>query len=181
MSFLSGDATARGTLDYVLMAVAGSVVLAFVGIGLYGTFTGFLQTIAYFKANDIVSFCCALISAGCGWFLMLELFPGHRGRTALGVVVICGMFGYFAVSKGVPAAVTLAYGKPGSVMFDVVSFDWGGKGCSSTVVARHRDYEDFRQCIKYFTGPRPEIGMHIEVRGVISNWGIVRENYRVLR
>lgn len=181
MSILSGDIYSKGTLDYVLIAVAGTVVLGFVGLGLYGTSTGLLQTVEYFRANDIVSFCCALISAGCGWFLLLELAPGHRGRTALGVVVICGMFGFFAVSKGVPAAVTLAYGKPGYVIFEVTRHDWGSKGCSTTVVASHRDYEDFRLCIRYFDVITPEVGRSIKVDGTISNWGIVREDYRVLR
>jgi hypothetical protein len=181
MSIITFSAGERGALDYALIAVAGLAVMAFLGLGLYGSGTGFLQSAAYYKANDVVSLCCAAISAGCGLFLMLELAPAPHGRITFAVVIICGMFGYFAVSKGIPAAVTNSYGKSGSVLFEITRFDGGGKGCAATVVASNTRYEDFRQCIKYFDGRlKPEVGRHVDVRGKISSWGIARTDYYVV-
>jgi predicted ATP-dependent Lon-type protease len=91
------------------------------------------------------------------------------------------LFSVFAVSKGVPAAATMIYGKPGIVRFEVTGFEGGGKNCSRSVVAMNSSYEDFHQCVRYFTGMQPEIGRSIEVRGMLSNWGIVRERVEVRR
>ena len=79
MSFLSADWGDRRPLDYVFIAVAGATILTFAGIGSYGVTVGFLQTNAYFKANDIVSFGCGVIAAGCALYLLLELTTERRG------------------------------------------------------------------------------------------------------
>ena len=171
----------RSKLDYLFVAAAGAVLSALVGLGLYGTFIGFLQSKIYLDANEWVALICGFIGAGCALYLILELTGGLRARLVFGVCLICGLFSVFAVSKGVPAAATLLYGKPGVVRFVVTGFDIGGKNCSRTVVAVNPGYEEFRQCIKYFTGLRPEIGRTVEVQGMLSLWGIVRERVEVRR
>lgn len=173
------DSVPRTGLDWLLAALAGAVLVALVGIGAYGAFTGFLQSRLYLDANEWVALICGLIGAGCALYLVLELTGGLRGRLAVGVCFFAFMFSIFAVSKGVPAAATALYGKPTVVRFVVTGFDWGGKNCSRNVVAKHPDYEDFQQCIKYFQGMRPEIGRTIEVSGMGSAWGIVREHIEV--
>ena len=171
----------RSPLDYLLLGFVALALLTLVSLGLYGSFTGFLQTTAYYHANNAVSLATAVISAGCALYLLLELTPARLGRLAFGVCALSAMFGFFAVSKGVPAAVTMAYGKPGQVVFEIRRFDWGSKHCASTVVASHPAYEDFRQCIDNFPGLEPKVGRRVEVYGTISAWGIAREGYSVIR
>jgi hypothetical protein len=179
MSFLDTWHGERRLIDCVGIAGAGAVLAGVFGVGLYGVATGFLQTKAYFHANDVVSLFAGLIAAGCAFYLILELTTERRGRLLVGVCVICGTFGYFTVAMGVPAAVTNAIGTPGRAVFTVERFEPGGRGCSRNVVATNPDYRDFVMCVSHFPGPDPRPGQHIEVYGRVSNWGITREDYRL--
>ena len=90
MSLISVYAGERRIVDYACIALAGAVLAAFFAVGLYGTAVGFVQTMAYFKANDVVSLVCGFIAAGCALYLVLELTSERRGRVVLAICVVCG-------------------------------------------------------------------------------------------
>jgi hypothetical protein len=176
---LDVDTSPRSWIDYAGLALAGLLLAGLVVVGGYGTFTGFLQSTGYLKANEWVAIGAGAIGAGAALYLLMELGGGRmQGRAIFAVCFLSGLFSLFAVTKGVPAAATALYGRPAAVMFTVTGYDWGGRSCSRTVVAKNAGYEDFRMCEKYLK-PVPHVGGTIEVRGPASGWGIIRENVRV--
>jgi hypothetical protein len=180
MSWIGTAGEGKSGVDIALAAAAGTVLVSLVGIGLYGTFTGFVQTVGYWKANDLVALLVGFIGGGCALYLLLEWASGTQGRMVFALCIVAGVFSVFAVTKGLPAAVTSASGHEGSAVFEIVRYEGGGRSCSRTVVATNPGYEDFRMCITGFSGRRPDIGRHVEVHGMMSSWGIVRSEYRVM-
>lgn len=170
----SVEAMPRSWVDWVGVAVTGSVVTTLVVLGLYGSSLGFLQTKSYLDANEWVALGAGLLGAGCALYLLMEFTGRLAGRQVFGICLISALFSVFAVTKGVPAAVTQFYGHEESVRFVVSGFDWGGKRCSGSVVAKNPGFEDFVMCVNYLDGT-PRVGGTIEVRGLASGWGIVRE------
>ena len=175
----SSVTTPKSRMDYVLAALAGLVLAVLISVGLYGSFTGFLQSRSYLDANEWVALISGFIGAGCALYLLLEMTDGLRGQLVVAICLLCGLFSVFAVSKGLPAAVTTLSGKPMMVQFEITGFDWGSKRCPRNVIAKNPGYEDFQMCVTYFTRLRPEIGRTIEIRGMGSAWGIVREQVEV--
>lgn len=96
---LSSVTTPRTITDYVLAALAASVLLGLIGIGVDGTFTGFLQSRSYLDANEWVALICGFIGAGCAFYLLLEFTDLMGGQAKFAICLVCGMFSVFAVSK----------------------------------------------------------------------------------
>lgn len=68
------------------------------------------------------------------------------------------------------------------VRFEITGFDWGSRRCSRNVIARNAEFEEFSMCEDYLRdGLRPEVGRSIEIRGMRSNWGIIRTQIEVVR
>ena len=168
------EAVHKTWVDYVGIALAGTMVTLLAGLGLYGSTLGFLQSAAYLEANEWVAVGAGIVGAGCALYLLMELTGSIQARQVAVICLISGLFSIFAVTTGVPAAVTQLYGKPASVSFTVTEFGWGSRRCSRDVTAKNPDYEDFTMCMKYLDGT-PRLGRTIEVRGIASGWGIVRE------
>lgn len=161
-------------LDYAGIALAGAVVTLLAGLGLYGSTLGFMQSAAYLEANEWVAVGSGIVGAGCALYLLMELTGSIQPRQVAVICLLSGLFSIFAVTKGVPAAVTQFHGKPASVSFTVTEFGWGSKRCSRDVTAKNPGFEDFVMCVTYLDGT-PRLGGTIEVRGIASGWGIVRE------
>ena len=180
MSILFGNADERQPLDWAMIGLAGLVLLVAVVLGVFALGVGFVTTIAYEHDWQWISFVCGLICAGCVAYLLLE-YPGPKAqRVVLFAIAAGGIFGYLAVSNGAPAALTVAYGKPGTEIFVVDHITSGSKGCrAGTVVARNERYSELRVCIRAFGERRPGVGGKIAVSGTISAWGMTREDYRL--
>ena len=97
-----------------------------------------------------ISLVCGLICAGCVAYLLLEYSGPKAERVVLFAIAAGGIFGYLAVSNGVPAAMTAAYGKPGTEIFVMEQLTWGSRSCRGTVIARNERYSEMRICINYF-------------------------------
>src|SRR5690606_5939181 len=80
MSFISVHGGERRLVDYFGIGMAGLVLIAVFAVGLYGVATGFLQTTAYFHANDVVSLVAGFIAGGCALYLILELSRDRSER-----------------------------------------------------------------------------------------------------
>jgi hypothetical protein len=150
------------------------VLAALLVLGGYGAFLGFLQSAAYEEANQWVALGAGVVGGGSALYLLLEFVAVLRGRAVLGVCVVCFLGGAFAVTRGVPASLTLLHGHQATVQFTVTGSDWGSKSCSKTVVASNPEFEEFRSCVNRLKR-WPELGDVIEVSGMRSGWGIVRE------
>lgn len=180
MSILTGSADERQPLDWAMIALAGLVVSAAVVLGIFALGAGFVTTLAYEHDWQWVSFVCGIIGAGCVAYLLLEFSGPKTERAVLFAVAAGGIFGYLAVSNGIPAAMTAAYGQPGTEIFTVVDAHSGGKHCDTRLVLRHPHYSDARICRDGIPGPRPGVGSRIEYRGLISDWGMTRDGVRAL-
>jgi hypothetical protein len=180
MSILFGNAEARQPLDWTMIGAAGLVLLTALGLGVIAIGVGFVTTSAYERDWQWISLVCGVICAGCVAYLLLEYSGPKAERVVLFAIAAGGIFGYLAVSNGVPAAMTLAYGKPGTEIFVMDHLGLGGKSCPSTVIAHHERYSEMRICASYFGERRPRVGGQIEVTGKISAWGMTREGYRAL-
>lgn len=172
------EAMPRSWLDWAGVALTGAVLVALAGLGLYGTTLGFLQSRAYLDANEWVAVGAGIVGAGCALYILMEFTGRLEARQVAAICLISGLFSIFAVTKGVPAAVTEILGRTETVRFTVTEFTWGSKRCSRNVVATNPDYEDFTMCVKYLER-EPRLGGTIEVRGMTSGWGIVRERITV--
>jgi hypothetical protein len=180
MSILTGSADVRQPLDWAMIALASLVLLAAVVLGMFALGVGFVTTLAYEHEWQWISFVCGLICAGCVAYLLLEYSGPKAERIVLFAIAAGGIFGYLAVSNGVPAAMTAAYGKPGTEIFVMEELGWGSRNCRGTVIARSERYSEMHICINYFGSRPPHIGGKIELRGKISAWGMTREDYRAL-
>jgi hypothetical protein len=180
MSILTGSADVRQPLDWAMIGLAALVLLVAVVLGMFALGVGFVTTIAYEHEWQWISFVCGLICAGCVAYLLLEYTGPKAERAVLFAIAAGGIFGYLAVSNGVPAGMTAIYGKPGAEVFVMDDLTFGSKGCRGTVIAHNERYSEMRICINYFGNRPPHIGGKIELRGKISAWGMTRESYRAI-
>ena len=180
MSTLFGNGDVRQPLDWAMIALAGLVLLTALVLGMVAIGVGFVTTSAYEHDWQWIGFVCGIICAGCVAYLLIEYSGPKAERVVLFAIAAGGIFGYLAVSNGVPAAMTLAYGKPGTELFVMDHLALGGKSCPGTVVAHTERYSEMRICARYFGDRRPRVGGQIEVTGKISDWGMTRDGYRAL-
>jgi hypothetical protein len=172
------DAMPRGWLDWVGVALTGALLCTLAGAGLYGSSFAFLGSRAYLDANGLVVLGAGVLGAGCVLYLLMEFTRRPDVRLVGAVCIIGGWLSVSAVTKGLPAAVTQVLGEPQTVRFLIQSFEPGGRHCSLNVIATHPDYEDFRSCVTSLDGT-PREGGTIEINGIVSGWGIVREGVAV--
>ncbi len=161
----------RTALDYTGIVLVGVALAALIGMGLFGSIVGFVQTLDFANANAVVVLAGALLGAASALYLIVELGERLNRRTILAVCVLAGMFSFFAGTKGIPAAWTLLSGTPIAVTFVVTDYSWS-KSCRDRLIAVAEGYEPMSYCARGLE-PLPNIGDALEVRGMATDWGIV--------